>query len=128
MRSPIVVAPHQPTGLSRRSGSIQPSMDLSPAEEWGRLVFLLDANHNPFKDLTQTGKIIAARLQEEGFGPDDYLCLVGNPILMSLVTTLAACRTGGRLRFLQWSGTDKLYRLASATVDLKGMAPARAAG
>lgn len=118
MSQPRVFAVQQPTGRGGPGarGPVVPSMDLTPAETFGRLVFLLDSSHNPFRDPVHTAREIERRLGEEAFAAGDMLLLVGSPILIGLVTTLACAHAGGRLRFLQWARADEEYRLVE--VDL----------
>ena len=95
-----VFAVQQPT--HRLNGVVQPSMDLTPAEEFGEVVFLLHSAHNPFDDPEETAELVAEALTEEGYGPEDYLLMVGSPILISVVAAVAG-QLFPSLRLLQWN-------------------------
>lgn len=107
--SPRVFAVQQPTGRDPATGSIVNTMDLSPAAEWGELVFILPPTHNPFDDIDETGRRVWDVLTERGFGEEDVLLLVGNPALIAVVSAVAACITSGRLRLLQWQRSRGEY-------------------
>lgn len=93
----------------RDTGGYIPVHDLSPARQYGELKFLLNPTAGPW----QSESII--RDLREGlrdFTPDDYLLMVGNPVLCSWATAIAAdivYDTGQPLKFLQWNGKDHQY-------------------
>src|SRR5437868_3997891 len=104
-----VFAVRQPTGRDHRNGHIRPTMDLTPAAEYGELHFILRDWQNPFNNLDAVAAQVRAYLVTEAFGPDDWLLLVGNPILIGVVAAVAGSLVG-ELRMLQWSRTDGQYR------------------
>lgn len=87
--------------------------DLSPAEEYGQLRYLLSPTAAPWavdsiiRDLWDGLK---------DFTDQDYLLMVGNPVLCSLAAVVATDITGGCIRFLQWSGKDRRYAAVEAQV------------
>jgi hypothetical protein len=98
---PKVFAPYRPQRWDRENGClIDVFPDLDMANEFGDLSFLLTPNVKPFDTVP-----IVAELREKlaGFTDRDYVLLVGNPIIMSLVATIAADSSGGLIKFLQWS-------------------------
>ena len=105
---PRVFAVHQPTGRDPRTGAIRDTMDLSPAAEWGEIRFVLREFENPFADIRQTLADVRSVLHAENFGPADWLLLVGNPVLIAVVSAVAAERTG-LLRVLQWNRAAHAY-------------------
>lgn len=105
---------HQPTGRDR-SGAIKPTMDLSPAREYGDLRFILREWENPFNDLTATAAEVRRVLEGEGLDRSDWLLLVGNPCLIGIVAAEAA-RLTGELRMLQWDRTAHRYIPVSAQI------------
>lgn len=107
MTSSIVFVPQVPTGT--RDGYVQPSMDLSPAEEFGRLQIILSETHNPLADPQTTAQIVEDLLHAFKPTRSDWLLLVGNPILIGITTTLFARHTGGHLRLLQWNRGRRCY-------------------
>jgi hypothetical protein len=92
-------------------------MDLSPACEFGELRFILREWENPFNNLDLTAAEVHRVLVGEQFGLDDWLLLVGNPVLIGLVAAEASRRTDGYLRMLQWSRSDHRYLPVTAQLD-----------
>lgn len=111
-----VFAVHQPTGRDGRTGAIKPTMDLSPALEWGELRFILREWENPFANIQATADEVRRVLEGEKFGPEDWLLLVGNPCLIALVAAEAG-RLVGQLRMLQWSRADHTYQSVIAHLE-----------
>lgn len=96
--------------------------DLTPAEEFGTLKYLLSPTAAPWA----TESIINDLWDGlEGFGDDDYLLMVGNPVLCGLATAVACDVNDGRIRFLQWNGRQKCYTAVEAQVFDVANAPAR---
>jgi hypothetical protein len=83
-----------------------PKFDLSPAEEFGELVFLLSPTAAPFRP---DPIIQELRTKLAVITPEDYILCVGNPLLIQWAGAIAADFLGGRLRSLQWSGKDQRY-------------------
>ena len=93
-------------------GKLVPRFDLSSAEQYGEISFLLSPSASPFNPdsvLTE----MSERLQ--GFTSDDHLLLVGNPVLIGLASALAA-DIAGTVQFLQWHGKDQKYITVKAEV------------
>lgn len=97
-----VFVPYRPQKYDRGQGrlvDVYPGMD-DAAAGYGDLVFLLTPNVKPF----DTAPIIEElREKLESFTDQDYVLLVGNPIIMCLVAVVAADASGGPVKFLQWS-------------------------
>lgn len=95
---------------------LEPKFDLNPALEYGRLVYLLSPSASPFHPET-----IIPELQRslEDFQPDDYLLMIGNPVLIGLAFAIAAHYTNGDVRALQWSGRSNKY----IAIDIKNCFP-----
>lgn len=87
-------------------GAFIPKFNLSSAEQYGQLKFLLSPTAQPFNSLG-----IIDELHEKlcDFKEDDYLLLIGNPCLIGFATAIAANYCPGALRLLQWSGKDQSY-------------------
>lgn len=108
---------HQPTGRDLRTGAIRPTMDLSPAREYGELRFVLREWENPFADIDSTVAEVRRVLEGERFGTDDWLLLVGNPVLIAVVASVAVELAEGQLRMLQWNRAQHAYQSVIAQVD-----------
>lgn len=83
-----------------------PKYDFTPAAEYGEMVDLLSPTAAPFR----TDSIIE-ELHEKlrNFTSNDYLLLVGNPVLIGISMAIAADYNQGDLNVLQWSGKDRKY-------------------
>lgn len=91
---------------NRQAQQFEPKFDLSPAEEFGELTYLLTPTAAPFRP-----EPVIEELNEKlaDFGPDDHLLLVGNPVLIGFAVAIAARHNGGSVSLLQWSGKDQRY-------------------
>lgn len=119
MTNPRVFIVQRPTQRDPGTGAVVPSMDLSPANEWGEVVFLLRDNENPFNNVQSTVLEIERVMDDRGYDPEgrgDWILLVGNPILIGLVSAVAA-GFNVRLRLLQWSRADRAYRPVEAQLS-----------
>lgn len=83
-----------------------PKFDLTPAEEFGQLTYLLSPTAAPFNPAPVVEEL---HTKLEAFDDDDLLLLVGNPVLIGLSVAVAADMNDGRVRLLQWSGKDQRY-------------------
>ena len=103
----VVQNPH-----CRQGERLVPKFNLAPAERYGPLKFLLSPNAAPWR----TEDVMAElRAKLSGFTSEDYLLLIGNPVLIGLATAVAA-DAAGRVQFLQWNGTAQGYLAVEATV------------
>lgn len=93
------------------SGKMEPKFDFSQAASFGELVHLLDHNASPF-DLPPVQRRLDTALL--GFTNNDYLLLVGNPVLIGLAVAVAAAHNNGQVGMLQWSGARRCYIPARA--------------
>lgn len=87
--------------------------DLSPAEEYGTLRYLLSPTAAPWAPQSVLDDLWKGL---EDFGDDDYLLMVGNPILVGLATAVACDINDGRIKFLQWNGRERRYTDVEAQV------------
>lgn len=97
--------------------------DLSPAEEFGELRYLLSPTAAPWKPESILDDLWDGL---SDFGDEDYLLMVGNPVLCGLATAVACDINDGRIRFLQWNGREHKYTPVEAQVF--DVAPARHRG
>lgn len=108
---------HQPTGRDKTTGAIKPTMDLSPAREFGELRFILREWENPFTDIDATVAEVRRVLEGEELDAGDWLLLVGNPVLIGIVSAVAVELAEGVLRMLQWNRSEHRYMPVIAQVD-----------
>lgn len=88
------------------SRSFVPKFDMEPAREYGELSFLLSPTAAPFRPAPLVQEL-QAKLSK--ITSDDYLLLIGNPVLIGLAVAIAASYNQGNLNVLQWSGKDGRY-------------------
>lgn len=92
--------------MDEKSGDLVPKFDLSPAERFGMLVYMLSPTARPF---TPGPVIRDLKRSLEAYDPDsDYLMLIGNPALIGFAVAIIA-RRSNRVRLLQWDGVKKEY-------------------
>lgn len=104
--------------LDEETGDLVPRFDLSAAEEYGQLRFLLSPNARPTNP-----QPLALDLHSKlcDYTEDDYLLLVGNPILIGMTAAVAAYYTDGRVNFLQWHGRERRYVAVAVNIDEPGV-------
>ena len=108
MSKPRVFVVQQPTGRDRVTQAIRNTMDLTPATEFGDLCFILKESDNPFKDINTITRRVHHYLLERQYGPQDFLLLVGNPVLIAVVAAVAATHLD-KLQVLQWARSEGRY-------------------
>lgn len=91
---------------NRETGEHEPTYDLSPAQEYGELRYLLSPTAAPWRPQSIIDDLYAGL---EGFGPDDYLLMMGNPVLIGLATAVVSDINDGHIKFLQWHGRERKY-------------------
>lgn len=111
MKSRVFVVQNQHR-WNREQQRFEPKFDLTAAEPYGELVYLLSPTAAPFRP-----DPVIAELREKlcDFGPDDHLLLVGNPVLIGFAVAIAADINDGDISLLQWSGKDQRYIAVEAT-------------
>lgn len=92
--------------LDRTNGTLVPKFDLKPAEAYGQLEYLLNPSASPFRPEAVLAELHAGLAN---FGPQDFLLLIGNPVLIGLAVAIAADLNDGQVKLLQWSGKDRRY-------------------
>jgi hypothetical protein len=117
--------------FNERTGQLEPKFDFLHTLEYlpgcttvqqalaaNRLRFLLHPSDAPWKpDIVER-----LRLGLEDYSPNDYLLLIGNPILMGVATN-CAFEVSAKVNFLQWSKSSQLrqgrsgYIAVSITAD-----------
>lgn len=100
----MVQMPHRWDG-SRQE--LVPKFDTESAKQYGELVQILGPTAAPFKSKPIVDEIF---LKLKNIQPEDSVLLIGNPILIGIVTAIAADLLHPEpVRLLQWSGKDGKY-------------------
>ena len=101
-----------------RTGDSVSRFDLTQAEAFGKIEFLLSTRARPYA----AGGIITELYEKlDTFSDDDYLLLVGNQCLVGFALSVAADLNEGRVNILQWSGRDQAY--VEIKADINGEEP-----
>ena len=79
---------------------------IAKAEKYGDLEYCLSPNEHPYNLESVLGNLHESL---SGFSDDDYLVLVGSPILLGCAAAIAARYNEGRVSFLQWSAKENDY-------------------
>jgi len=93
--------------------TMKPMHRFGAGAKYGELVVVLPHSELGLQ-LDSTVSTIKEKLKD--ITEDDYLILVGNPIAMAIAATVAARKTGGKLKTLQWDKRYKLYVPLTADV------------
>ena len=91
---------------NRRTGEWEDKYDLSTAEEYGRLVYLLPPG-NIGKDMTTTMARLEHRLSE--YEPGDHLLAVGDPVAIAAAVLVAGKWNDGEISLLKWDRIAQVY-------------------
>ena len=114
-----VFAPQQPMRYDREVGDMVPSMDLSPAAEYGELTVMI-----PWvgKDALLMTVPVVRKIRDamRGFSDDDYILAVGDPGAIAVAGAVAAEMNRGRFRILKWDGRN--HRYLEVPYDVSGRA------
>lgn len=97
-------------------GELVPRYNISSAERFGKLRFILNPRCN-----TQRPEEVVAKMDLilAGYTDEDYLLPIGNPALIGWAVALAAAHNEGRVRMLVWSGKDRNYAEVSCLLPVR---------
>ncbi len=82
------------------------TIDISPALDFGEIIIVVETTtniRNPQLVVSQ------ARLSMKDFTTNDYICLIGDPVLCGILCAVAAQRTGGEFTALKWDRQETRY-------------------
>lgn len=100
--------------MSNRSSIVyaverRPDKDLTPASKFGEIVYLVEIRKGDRKLTPQIELGMWDKLKD--FRDEDYLLLVGDPVLIGTATALASEANKGRVQFLKWDRESKTYKV-----------------
>jgi hypothetical protein len=100
----------------RERGELVARYDLTRAQRWGKMRILLDER----ADIDEPRRVIAKmNMLLSTFSDDDYLLLIGHPVLIGWATAIAASHNTGRIRQLVWSGEHRDYRVVESNLPIR---------
>lgn len=105
-RPPYVWLVQDTKWIDPRDGQLKSKFDFTAAERFGELHELLEPTSSPF-NLEPVLKRLHDNL--EMFCDDDYLLLVGSPVLLGIACAVASYYNDGNVSMLQWSGAKRDY-------------------
>lgn len=88
------------------SGLFVSRFDLKPAEQWGKLIELVSPTAKPFN---ARALILEMKAKLHSFSDDDFILPVGNTSIIGMAVKIAADANGGKVKLLQWSGTNESH-------------------
>lgn len=92
-----------------------PVFDFTQAEGFGQVEYLLSPTARPLGNTQSLSDELHRKLAS--YRSEDYLLLVGSPILIGMAVAIAANYSDGVVSMLQWHGRDGTY--TPVTIDLK---------
>lgn len=101
----------EPMRRDRDTGDMVPLFDLTPAAEYGDLVFVFPPGR---VSLSTQPMVWRARQALQGYCDEDFILPVGDPVAIGVVAACAADVNRGRLRFLKWDRRLRGYLSVSA--------------
>jgi len=111
---PKVYVVHEPTRWDAEMQQRVRTMDLSPAERHGEMVYLLSGDQGLPGDDNATMGVLRRKLA--AFTDKDFLLPVGNPVMIGAAAALAANETDGLLNFLVWQRREREYSVRRVRV------------
>ncbi len=104
MSGPIVYCVQKAFRLDDQTNEMVPRFDLSAAERYGELRYLLGPSAGP-QNIGDPVHLDEVKRKLAAFRPEqDYILLLGNPVLIGVVSAVASRASGtGMIQFLQWS-------------------------
>jgi len=90
------------------------SLDLSLAERFGKLETLVKSDRDAILSVSPVVRQASRKLAN--FGDNDHLLLIGDPVVMGVMASLALTSGRGRAKFLKWDRKQSTYY--SIQIDL----------
>jgi hypothetical protein len=86
-----------------RDGAVRYIKDISPAKQYGELVYMANRGDIPEDELAAADLVWKLRALLSGFTRHDYLLPMGHPTVMMIAGCIAAEQTGGEVKILVWN-------------------------
>jgi len=111
---PKVFVVNEPMTVSPVTKLWTRALDLSPAVEYGELVFLLPPGPVQL-DYSAVAKILAVGLS--GYAEGDFVLPIGDMAASTLAVAQVALQTGGAVRLLRWVSRQRCYTPVSVQLE-----------
>jgi hypothetical protein len=99
------------------NGEWQRVHDLTPALAYGELSILVSKKR--YMTINSQPIINEFKRKLQKFSDDDYLLLIGDPLLIGLATTIAAQMNRGRVNLLKWDRETTQYLMVPCDIYKK---------
>lgn len=106
-RKPRVYVVQQPATYDRATEKFIPKYDVTPAGQFGELVFLIPPGNIYRNRMASTLATLRAALKDAT--ADDYLLAVGDPVAIATAVLVAGSHTGGKINLLKWDRLHATY-------------------
>ena len=104
------------TRYNRDTRTYEAVYDLSDAERFGPIVKLYGPTDGPMTPVDQVAALLASFDAD-----DDFLLLIGSPVLCAIAFTIAALAGGGQVPVLVWQRRESCYVVVDTDLsDLVG--------
>lgn len=87
--------------ISHRTGELESKYDLTRARRFGELVYLIDGQVRSYSQSSVSDAVARVSGGLANFKQEDYLLLVGDPVLIGVACGVAM-RATSQLKLLQW--------------------------
>lgn len=106
----------EPLHRNPNTGMIEPRMTLKAAEGFGKLAYL--ASWRALEILGALNTVIED-IEDKlvDFNDQDYILPVGSPILIGIVSAIAASNNSGRMKMLYWDRHERCYSVLAVCLD-----------
>ncbi len=106
----------EPLHRNSETGAIEPRMNLKAADSFGERTFL--ASWRALENIDALDSVIED-IEDKMFDfcDDDYILPVGNPILIGIVSAIAASNNFGRMKILYWDRKDRSYQVVPVRLE-----------
>jgi len=108
----------QPATFSQSLRRFVPKYDLSPARDFGKLVFILGPG-NIFRERLAQSVIHIQNVMGD-FKPGDYLLAIGDPVAIAAASMVASFKTGGAVKLLKWDRHASRYHCFPIDLNSEG--------
>lgn len=110
---PNVYVPQIPSRYDKGSGMWVPTVNISPAKKFGKIVELLAPEANR---LHVAPLVTVLREKMKNFTSDDMIIAVGDPSIIAITACIASKLNGGNLKLLKWDRQTTDYILVEAKI------------
>lgn len=92
--------------------------DFMPAKKFGELIPVLPSDMQIYLSATPAVRRLTRILSK--FTDDDYLLLVGDPVLIGLAVSVACVSNRGKAKLLKWDKRNMEYHAVAVDIFQKG--------